>query len=77
VEEKAQKILAQVTVLFMQYGIKSLTMDDIARHLGMSKKTLYQSFSDKADLVKQGIQAYMNEEVSAICSIQAKSEKRH
>lgn len=74
VEDKAQKILAQVTVLFMQYGIKSLTMDDIARHLGMSKKTLYQSFSDKADLVKQGIQAHMNEEVAAICVIQEKSE---
>lgn len=58
----------------MQYGIKSLTMDDIARHLGMSKKTLYQSFSDKADLVSQGIQAHMNEEVCAIANIQEKSE---
>lgn len=58
----------------MQYGIKSLTMDDIARHLGMSKKTLYQSFSDKADLVLKGIQAHMNEEVCAISDIQEKSE---
>ncbi len=73
-EEKAQKIIEQVSALFMQYGIKSLTMGDIARHLGMSKKTLYLSFSDKADLVKQCIQAYMNEEVSAICSIQEKTE---
>ncbi len=73
-DEKAKKILEQVTVLFMQYGIKSLTMDDIARHLGMSKKTLYQSFSDKADLVKKGIQAHMNHEVTAIIDIQSKSE---
>lgn len=73
-DEKAQKILQQVTVLFMQYGIKSLTMDDIARHLGMSKKTLYQSFSDKAELVLRGIEAHMSEEVAAICSIQEKSE---
>ena len=58
----------------MQYGIKSLTMDDIARHLRMSKKTLYQSFSDKADLVKQGIEAHMAEEISAIEDIQKKSE---
>ncbi|MGI4727847.1 MAG: TetR/AcrR family transcriptional regulator [Janthinobacterium lividum] len=37
--------------LFMQAGIKSVTMDDIAKHLGMSKKTLYQCFSDKNELV--------------------------
>jgi AcrR family transcriptional regulator len=49
-------------------------MDDIARHLGISKKTLYQSFSDKANLVSQGIQAHMNEEAAAICAIQEKSE---
>jgi len=73
-DEKAQKILEQVTVLFMQYGIRSLTMDDIARHLGMSKKTLYQSFSDKADLVLQGIQAHMDQEVTAICKIQQQSD---
>ncbi len=39
--------------VFMTYGIKSVTMDDIARHLRMSKKTLYQHFSDKNDLVKR------------------------
>ena len=59
-DEKAQKVLDQVSQLFMQYGIKSLTMDDIARHLGISKKTLYQSFSDKADLVSKGIQSHMD-----------------
>lgn len=37
--------------LFMQAGIKSVTMDNIARHLGMSKKTIYQFFSDKNELV--------------------------
>src|SRR5882724_1233517 len=37
--------------LFLQAGIKSVTMDDIAKHLGMSKKTIYQFFKDKNDLV--------------------------
>ena len=37
--------------LFLQAGIKSVTMDDIAKHLGMSKKTIYHFFSDKNDLV--------------------------
>ncbi len=58
----------------MQYGIKSLTMDDIARHLGMSKKTLYQSFSDKSDLVLQGIKAHMTEEREALENIHTASE---
>lgn len=36
----------------MQYGIRSVSMDDIANNLGMSKKTLYQYFSDKDELVE-------------------------
>ncbi|NCD72186.1 TetR/AcrR family transcriptional regulator [Mucilaginibacter agri] len=46
-----QRILEGALELFMQAGIKSVTMDDIARHLGMSKKTIYQHFSDKNELV--------------------------
>lgn len=45
--------MADAIKVFMTYGIKSVTMDDIARHLRMSKKTLYQYFSDKNDLVKR------------------------
>ena len=73
-DEKAQKILEQTTMLFMQYGIKSLTMDDIARHLGISKKTLYQSFSDKAELVLKGILAHMNQEQDALEKINEQCE---
>lgn len=47
------KILARVNRLFMSYGIKSVTMDDVARELGISKKTLYKHFQNKKDLVKQ------------------------
>lgn len=35
----------------MRYGIRSISMDDIARHLSVSKKTLYQHFADKDELV--------------------------
>lgn len=35
----------------MKYGIKSITMDDVAKELGISKKTLYQYVTDKDDLV--------------------------
>jgi AcrR family transcriptional regulator len=40
-----------VRLLYMKYGIKSVTMDDVARELGISKKTLYQYVIDKNDLV--------------------------
>ena len=38
--------------LVMQYGIRSISMDDIATNLGMSKKTIYQYFKDKDELVE-------------------------
>lgn len=48
-----EKILDGAESLFMRYGIKSVTMDDISRELGISKKTLYQHVSNKADLITQ------------------------
>ena len=53
-KEKANEVIAAALELFMKYGIKSLTMDDIARHLHISKKTLYLYVDDKKDLVKKG-----------------------
>ncbi len=37
---------------FMQYGFKSFTMDDLAGKLGMSKKTLYEHFPSKLELIE-------------------------
>jgi hypothetical protein len=37
-----ENILDKVSVLYSKYGIKSITMDDVAHELGISKKTLYQ-----------------------------------
>ncbi len=73
-EDKAQKILDQATILFMQYGVKSLTMDDLARHMGMSKKTLYQVVSDKAELVARGIQCYLDNDHCELEQIHTESE---
>lgn len=44
-------IIEEADKLFCKFGFKSVTMDDIAKHLGMSKKTIYQHFSDKSELV--------------------------
>jgi len=46
-----QKILLGAAGLFMRIGIKSVSMDDIAREVGISKKTIYKHFKDKKDLV--------------------------
>ena len=47
------RIKQKADELFRQYGIKSVTMDEIATRLGVSKKTLYQSFADKDALVHE------------------------
>ena len=52
---KVQEITHQVAELFRDFGIKSLTMDDISSALGISKKTLYKYVSDKNDLVNKVI----------------------
>lgn len=53
--EELKHILTKVRELYMKYGIKSITMDDISRELGISKKTLYQYVSDKEELVAKFI----------------------
>jgi len=40
----------------MRYGFKSVSMDDISRELGMSKKTLYTHFADKNELVEKTVE---------------------
>ncbi len=50
--EEFESIISRVTELYYQYGIKSVTMDDVARELGMSKKTLYKYVSNKDELVE-------------------------
>jgi AcrR family transcriptional regulator len=49
--EEFKYIIEKVIELYQKYGIKSVTMDDVARELGMSKKTLYRYVSNKDDLV--------------------------
>ncbi|RYF80364.1 MAG: TetR/AcrR family transcriptional regulator [Chitinophagaceae bacterium] len=49
--EPKERIIERSHELFNKYGIRSVSMDDIAAQLGMSKKTLYQHFTDKEELV--------------------------
>lgn len=73
-EAKSRNTIAKVHDLLMQFGIKSLTMDDIARNLGISKKTIYTFVSDKADLVEKAIIHYMDEDKVVMEKIHDDSE---
>jgi TetR/AcrR family transcriptional regulator, cholesterol catabolism regulator len=52
-DDELKIILEKVLGLYQKYGIKSITMDDVSRELGISKKTLYQYVTDKTDLVSK------------------------
>jgi AcrR family transcriptional regulator len=58
--EPLEKILSASIELFSQYGFKTITMDDIARRAGISKKTLYQHFANKQEVVNESVLWYKN-----------------
>lgn len=47
-----EQILKGANELFFQYGIKGVTMDDVAKHLSMSKRTIYEKFQNKEIIVE-------------------------
>lgn len=63
--ELQERILLKGDELFRRFGIRSITMDDIAKQLGVSKKTIYQHYPDKDELViamtKLNISRHFNE----------------
>ncbi|GAA0876935.1 TetR/AcrR family transcriptional regulator [Wandonia haliotis] len=52
-EEKREEILLKATQVYTRYGIRSVTMDDLARELSVSKKTIYNYFKDKDEIVQE------------------------
>src|SRR5437879_4630007 len=68
---QTERIISGGEELFLKAGIKSVTMDDIAKHLGMSKKTIYQFFKDKNELIFALVKKKLQddeEQMSAIIS---------
>jgi TetR/AcrR family transcriptional regulator, cholesterol catabolism regulator len=59
--EELKNILKKARSLFMKYGIKSITMDDVSRELGISKKTLYQYVENKTDLLEKVLELTIEE----------------
>jgi len=61
-EQEDHGWLERVEALFLRFGIKSQTMDDISRELGISKKTLYQMVANKDELVRKVLQHHIERE---------------
>jgi len=72
--ETKDRILQGAEELFFKYGIKSVTMDDIARHLSVSKKTIYQFFEDKDELVQTLMMIKLKQDEDELKEIQKTSE---
>lgn len=58
--ESKDRILRQAATLFMRNGIKSVSMDDIAADLAMSKKTLYKTFTNKDEIVRAFVAQHLD-----------------
>lgn len=68
---QSENLLVTARDFFMQYGIKSVSMDDLSSNLGISKKTLYKVVDNKEDLVMKVIENHIqvqNEEMDVILS---------
>ena len=70
--EKEMEIIDQSMQLFMKLGIKSVTMDEVSRQLGISKKTLYNYVADKNDLVNKVLTFSCDRDNDAMSEICAK-----
>lgn len=70
-EEREDIILSKAVEVFLKYGIKSVNMDDMSRHLGISKKTLYKYVKDKHDLVERAVNQHSKTEdcrIKEVCN---------
>jgi AcrR family transcriptional regulator len=72
--ETKNRIVGGAGQLFFQYGIRNVSMDDIAKEIGMSKKTIYQYFADKDELVYAFMQMSMMEQMKEMRETAEKSE---
>ncbi|WP_080059705.1 TetR/AcrR family transcriptional regulator [Spirosoma aerolatum] len=69
-----QRILAEAERLFWRYGIRSVTMEDIAKQLGISKKTIYQHFTDKEQILSEVIQDKFGRDHKAMACVAVEAE---
>lgn len=59
--EVRDRILKEAAKEFFQLGIRNVTMDEIANELGISKRTIYEAFKDKTELLTTCLESYSEE----------------
>jgi len=67
-----EKILQKATEMFLNLGFKSVTMDDLAQEMGISKKTIYTHYENKTKLVEESTShlfCNISEGIDYICSL--------
>lgn len=72
-QDISQRIIEQAGKLFLKYGIKSVTMDDISTELSISKKTIYQYFRDKDEIVSQVAENHLLQEKARMEEIRSEA----
>lgn len=72
--EIQERIAQKAHDLFLQYGIRSISMDEIAAQLGISKKTIYQFYTDKNALVDSVIDIVVRDNENECCGCRQESE---
>jgi AcrR family transcriptional regulator len=68
------RILLKARDLMLQSGLRQVTMDDLAQELGISKKTIYQYYKDKDDLVKAVVNLELKNHQSSCVACENKAE---
>src|SRR6478609_10581745 len=68
-----EKIVKKAGELFIKVGFKSITMDDIAKEMGISKKTIYKHFENKELLIEATTEVVHVEVHQAIDEVMAKN----
>ena len=65
-----KEIIEKASYLFLKYGYKSVTMDDLAGQMRISKKTIYEFFDDKLSLIRASVWYIFDEVKIKIINIQ-------
>ena len=73
-QQLKEKVAQVAAVAFMQKGIKNVKMDDVAAELGISKRTLYELFSDKEELLLDVVKLHRKEMKNYMISVAEKAE---
>lgn len=72
--ENREEIVQTAENLFLAYGVRSVTMDDISKKLAISKKTIYQHYRDKDEIVCRVTQRFLEREKKMVLEIKDKAQ---